>query len=84
MGLFKQKCKFMTNQKLDLKNFELNPISNEELQSIEGGSLLGDLMIGIGWVIVAAGAGATLVGGIAAALFVGGIAVNASDTDSTL
>jgi bacteriocin-like protein len=69
----------MINKEIDLKKYELTPISNEELQSIEGGSWLGNLMIGIGWVIVAAGAGATLIGGIAAALFVGGIAVNSSD-----
>ncbi len=73
----------MTYQKLDLKSYDLNPISNEELQTIDGGSWLGNLMIGIGWVIIAAGAGATLIGGIAAALFVGGIVENTSGTVTT-
>lgn len=78
MELLKQKFKFMTNQKLDLKSFELNPITNDELQTIEGGSLFGDILMGVGWVIIAAGAGVTLIGGIAVALFVGGVIENTS------
>jgi len=70
----------MKNQNLDLKRYGLEPIDSNELETIEGGrSWLGRLMIGIGWVVVAAGAGATLIGGLAAALFVGGFLVEVND-----
>lgn len=70
----------MKNQNLDLKRYGLEAIDSNELETIEGGSWLGKLMIGIGWVVGVA-MGVTLTGGLGAALFVGGILVEANDAN---
>jgi len=56
----------------------LELIDSNELSQIQGGSLFGDILMGVGWVVIAAGAGVTLIGGIAVALFVGGVIENTS------
>lgn len=69
----------MKNQNLDLKRYGLEAIDSKELETIEGGGWFSKLMMGIGWVIIAAGAGVSLIGALAVALFVGGAAVEIND-----
>lgn len=63
----------MKNKNLDLKRYGLEAIDSNELETIEGGGWFSKLIMGIGWVIVAAGAGVGLIGALGVALFVGGV-----------